>query len=62
MARRIRSEVKDLRIKGVHISLHRRIVVHQKILSMKTEKEISIDEACIDLMAIALDSIPALKS
>lgn len=61
MGRRTRSDKKDLRIKDVHISLHRRIVVHQKILSMKTEKEVTLDEACIDLLAQALDSIPATK-
>lgn len=61
MARRGNKGTLELRVKEAPKTLHRRIVVHQKILSLKSEKEITIDEACLDLISRGLDEagVPA---
>lgn len=46
-----------MRIRKVPVELKRDIAVYQKEMSVKSERSVTLDEACIDLFAKALQSI-----
>lgn len=56
-----KEEVRQMRIEDVPLDIHRRVLAHQKLLSVKKQKEVTLDEASIDLLRIAVESIPALN-
>lgn len=51
-----------MRVREVPLEVHKKIVIHQKILALQTKKDITLDEACIDLWERALKNIPAIES
>jgi hypothetical protein len=54
-------KTRELRIKDVPISIHRKIVAHQKLMAAQANKDVLLDEAAIDLLEKATQSIvPAL--
>lgn len=53
---------KEMRVREVPLEVHKKIVIHQKILALQTKKDITLDEACIDLWERALKNIPAIES
>lgn len=57
----IKNEVRQMRIKDVPIELHRLVVAHQKLLSIKEKKHISLDDATIDMLKVGAANIPALN-
>jgi hypothetical protein len=59
---KINKETREMRIKEVPITTRRRIAAYQKIVSAREEREVSVDEACIDLWEKALANIPAFQS
>jgi hypothetical protein len=52
---------KEMRVREVPDEIHRKIKLHQKIMSLQTREDITLDQACIDLWAKALDAIPAIR-
>lgn len=56
-----RRNSKEMRVRKVPIKIHRAIVTHQGMLAQMGEKDISLDEAAIDLWQKAISIIPALN-
>lgn len=50
---------RHMRITGVPAEIHRAIIIHQKILSLKSNTDVSVDEAAIDLWRAATKEIIA---
>lgn len=53
---------KEMRVRKVPIEIHKAIVAHQGLLAQKTDDDVSLDEAAIDLWKKAIITIPALNS
>jgi hypothetical protein len=52
---------KEMRVREVPDEIHRKIKLHQHFMSLQTREDVSLDQACIDLWAKALDAIPAIR-
>lgn len=52
---------KEMRVRKVPIEIHKAIVAHQGLMSQKTDVDVSLDEAAIDLWSKAIAQIPALN-
>lgn len=57
MGRTSNKKLQEMRIRKVPVELKRDIAVYQKEMSVKSERSVTLDEACIDLFAKALQSI-----